>query len=122
MKLIDAIEAGIPLAISVDDIDLYMAEAFITPDGLVWLEPGWQYPGWHPAHKLPGTFTSDGDTSWNNGKWTVYQTAPGLSTWQQREIWEEYRQTKAGKVDATRDKAREYAAQFFEMDERDLLP
>lgn len=122
MTLDDAIRRRTPLAIEADGYDLFMAEAFLHPDGLLWLEAGWQVPGWHPGHMVPGEFKSTGDTAWSNGTHTIYQTAPGLPTWEQYQLWKRYLTTKGGDKEATRDKARAYLQLFFELDGKDMQP
>lgn len=109
-----AIEDRVPLYFDAGDgRDRYMAEVFEIPDGIAWVDPGWQadFMG-HPVHKLTGEIKQIADYEWQIGDVTIGRTVPGLQSWGQREIWEDYLKEHP---ETTRVKAMREVANFFEM-------
>ena len=107
MKLNEAIKNGIPLAITTEDGGRrYMADAFIVPGGLVFLDTGWassEYAPNNPVHRVDGKIKGDGP--WTVGGQEIEQMLDGDPLADEHNGWNQYRQGSEGKQYGTRTKA-----------------
>ncbi len=104
MKLDEAIERGLPLAIRIDEVnDRVMAEAFVVPGGLAFADVYWrEAAGRHPFHFIQGEITGDGP--WRIGSAEVRVIDHGDHRAAEWNRWAEYKATPAG-ARSTRDDA-----------------
>jgi hypothetical protein len=107
MKLDEAIERGLPLAIRIDEgNDRVMAEAFVVPGGLAFADVYWRLSmSGHLFHFIKGEISGDGPwrvgsaevrvidhgdpraDEWN--RWTAYKATPAGELSRRKEAWEE---------------------------------
>lgn len=98
MKLQEAIDAGLPLAVRIDgDNDRIMAEAFVVPGGVSFVDVYWRLSlGTTPFHMLRGTVTGDGPWRVGSAEIRVIDHGdPRASEWNR---WRAYRQSDEGQL------------------------
>lgn len=106
MKLSDVINKKWPLVVDQGPNNIrYAAEMFIVPDGIVFLDVGWDQFTTHGIHKVIGEIT--GDSPWQVGEATVRiidDTEEAMGDFMD---WEYYLTTAEGQL-ATREAAQRY--------------
>jgi len=116
MKLSEAIEKNRPLVV-IHPIggQRYCAETFIVPEGIVFLDIGWDTGSSHGIHMIKGA-VPEGDEPWQVGDATIrildeYDDVMGDAM-----LWWAYRQSTEGQ-NATREQARKYMCDTYDCPE-----